>query len=229
MNEQAGDTQSGPISPRPNRRPPRPRRRGPRRPRDNRDQDPLPLEAATPSAEPPIGSTVPESSSAQSDQPSQPPQPVQVPQAAQPIQQVREQQNRPPASSQPRPQFPRQQHQSQRPPQPQRPTGSPIAQAVAQVEQIIKNLKDSLRELEEVLESLDDAQRQQIGDEKEIESLRRALSILQRDRQSGLREEREQRDQPRRFDRRVVPENRNRPEPPSQAPSADAPPEEPAE
>lgn len=102
--------------------------------------------------------------------------------------------------------------------------------AVAQVEDIIKSLKDSLRELEEVLEILDDAQRQQIGDEKEIESLRRALSVLQRERQSAPREPREQ---PRRFDRRERSDNRNRPEqqppPPGESPVADDAPEGPAE
>jgi hypothetical protein len=67
--------------------------------------------------------------------------------------------------------------------------GSPITQATAQVEDVIKSLREALRELEEVLEILDDAQRQQIGDEKEIESLRRALSALQRERQSAPREE----------------------------------------
>jgi hypothetical protein len=75
------------------------------------------------------------------------------------------------------------------------------------VEEIIKSLKESLRELEEVLEILDDAQRQQIGDEKEIESLRRSLSMLQRERQSAPREESRGR-----FDNRGRSENRNRSE-----------------
>jgi hypothetical protein len=77
---------------------------------------------------------------------------------------------------------------------------SPIAKATEQVEQIIQTLKDSLRELEEVLEILDDAQRQQIGDTKEIEKLRRSLSMLQRERSSAPRE-----------DTRGRSENRNRP------------------
>ena len=59
----------------------------------------------------------------------------------------------------------------------------------AQVEEVIKNLKESLRALDEVMEILDDAQRQQIGDEKEIESLRRSLSVLQRERYSPPREQ----------------------------------------
>lgn len=95
---------------------------------------------------------------------------------------------------------------------------SPIATATAQVEDIIQSLKDSLRDLEEVLEILDDAQRQQIGDEKEIESLRRSLSVLQRERQSPR--EREPRE---RFDRGRS-ENRNRPE--QKASPAELPPEE---
>lgn len=66
---------------------------------------------------------------------------------------------------------------------------------MAQVEEIIKTLKDSLRELEEVLETLDDAQRQQIGDEKEIETLRRSLSVLQRERFSPPRDQQRQRPQ----------------------------------
>lgn len=79
--------------------------------------------------------------------------------------------------------------QARHQPQRQRPSGSPIGEAVALVEEIIKTLKDSLRDLEEVLETLDDAQRQQIGDEKEIESLRRSLSMLQRERYSPPREQ----------------------------------------
>lgn len=79
-------------------------------------------------------------------------------------------------------------------PQPHRPIGSPIARAVLKVEEIIGTLKSSLRDLEEVLETLDDAQRQQIGDEKEIESLHRALSMLQRERQPSRDEPRDRRE-----------------------------------
>jgi hypothetical protein len=92
--------------------------------------------------------------------------------------------------------------------------------AVTQVEEIIKSLRESLRELEEVLEILDDAQRQQIGDEKEIESLRRSLSILQRERQSAPRE------QPQRFERGRA-ESRNRPQ--TQRTPTETSPEEPTE
>ncbi len=157
MNEQSGGSPPGPLSPRPNRRPPR-RRRGPRRPPDNR------------------------------------PPPTQLPPGVAAI--AAEHTTALPVFDQP----PRDADRNlpERYPQPHRPIGSPIAHVVAKVEEIIKTLKETLRDLEEALETLDDAQRQQIGDEKEIESLRRALSMLQRDRQSS-------RDEPR--DR---PENRGR-------------------
>lgn len=96
--------------------------------------------------------------------------------------------------------LPQQRQQAQH-----RPVGSPIVQATAQVEEVIKSLREALRELEEVLEVLDDAQRQQIGDEKEIESLRRSLSVLQRERQSAPREESRGR-----YESRSRPEIRNR-------------------
>jgi hypothetical protein len=76
--------------------------------------------------------------------------------------------------------------------------------------------------LEEVLETLDDAQRQQIGDTKEIESLRRSLSMLQRERQSASREETFTRPE-----RRGRPDNRNRP--PEQRPPPEPPPTKPEE
>ncbi|MEO7514663.1 MAG: hypothetical protein ABIW93_02545 [Verrucomicrobiota bacterium] len=82
-----------------------------------------------------------------------------------------------------------------------------------------------MRELEEVLEILDDAQRQQIGDEKEIEALRRSLSMLQRERQSAPREESRGR-----FENRGRPENRSRSEDPrSSTKSSSAAPDEPTE
>ena len=159
MNEPSGTSDPGPVSPRPNRRPPRrPRGRGPRRPQDNRPpQTPLPLGAAAIAAE--HTTALP----------------------------VFDEQDRDDKRS-----------STEHYPQPHRPIGSPIARAVLKVEEIIGALKSSLRDLEEVLETLDDAQRQQIGDEKEIESLHRALSMLQRDRQ------------PSRDDPRERPENRER-------------------
>ena len=106
-------------------------------------------------------------------------------------------------------------HPRSQPPQQQKRAGSPIVQAVEQIEEIIKTLRESLRELEEVLEMLDDAQRQQIGDEKEIELLRRALSSLQRERQSPIREP-----------SRSRPDDRgrseNRPRPDEQNPTTDS-------
>jgi len=109
--------------------------------------------------------------------------------------------------------------------QPKQSALSPIAAATAHVEEIIQTLKDSLRDLEEVLEILDDAQRQQIGDAKEIESLRRSLSVLQRERQSVPREESRGR-----FENRGRSENRNRSEEQrSPAKSSPAEPPEPEE
>ena len=164
MNEQIGESPQGPIAPRPDRRRPNPRRRGgQRRPRDNRE----PM-----SNTPPM--VAPESSN--SGEPSAVPLPA-VETTAFPAQ-------RPPAQIQQRPPH-------SRPPQPHHPRipGSPIVLAIEQVEDVVRTLKESLRELEEVLEILDDAQRQQIGDEKEIDTLRRSLSALQRARDSVRREQ----------------------------------------
>lgn len=232
MNEQSGETQQG-QTPRPNRRPSRPRRRGGQRrpPRENRNREETPStlpvretdepQTATPDVleQKPVESTVessPVSETAKSVSESAP--------AAQ------EQRSRQQFSQPRQQQSGRSQLQHRHDPQ-QRQAGSPLIRAVAQVEDIILSLKESLRELEEVLEILDDAQRQQIGDEKEIESLRRALSVLQRERQSAPSQER--REQPRRFEQRRRQENRNRPEPqqpaPAESPAMDEAPEEPSE
>ena len=48
--------------------------------------------------------------------------------------------------------------------------------------QIITTLKDTLDDMEEVLETLELAERQKNADEQEIESLRRALRHIQRPR-----------------------------------------------
>lgn len=235
MNEKAGETQSSPNAPRPNRRPPRPRHRGPRRPRDNRSTNPSSpevqnetvagLDDSFPKEQPVVAVGSEPAVEAKAEQPVREPnreQSQREPLAQTPAPQQQQQQRPAFSRPQPQPRPPRPQHQAQ-----PRPPRSPIGHAIAQVEDVIKELRETVRELEEVLETLDDAQRQQIGDEKEIETLRRTLSILQRDRQSSSRDEREPRDQPRRFDRR--PENRFRPEPAH--PPADAPvsPEEPAE
>ncbi len=58
--------------------------------------------------------------------------------------------------------------------------GSGIAQAIEQVSRIIEELKQVLNEMEEVLETLELAERQKIEDEREIDSLQRALRQLHR-------------------------------------------------
>lgn len=62
-------------------------------------------------------------------------------------------------------------------------SGSAIGQAVAQVNGIIELLRRALDEMEEVLETVELAERQKIEDEREIESLRRALRQLHRPRE----------------------------------------------
>ena len=51
--------------------------------------------------------------------------------------------------------------------------------------EIIDSLKDSLEQMDEVLESLEYFERQGDADEREIESLRRTLRQLQRPRDAG--------------------------------------------
>jgi predicted RNase H-like nuclease (RuvC/YqgF family) len=53
--------------------------------------------------------------------------------------------------------------------------GSAISQAVSEVTQIIEGLRQSLAQMEEVLELVELAERQKLTDEREIDSLRRAL------------------------------------------------------
>jgi len=57
--------------------------------------------------------------------------------------------------------------------------GSPLLQAADEVAEIIESLKQTLAQMEEVLELIELAERQKISDEREIESLRRALRQLQ--------------------------------------------------
>jgi hypothetical protein len=59
------------------------------------------------------------------------------------------------------------------------PQRSAIGKAIDEVTQIAESLKHVLDQMEEVLELVELAERQQIGDEREIESLRRALHQLQ--------------------------------------------------
>lgn len=63
-------------------------------------------------------------------------------------------------------------------------SGSAIEQALAQVNEIVELLRRALDEMEEVLETVELAERQKIEDEREIESLRRALRQLHRPRES---------------------------------------------
>lgn len=60
-----------------------------------------------------------------------------------------------------------------------------IEGAINQVNEIIASLKDSLEQMDEVLELLEHFERQGDADERELESLRRALRQLQRPRESG--------------------------------------------
>jgi hypothetical protein len=67
---------------------------------------------------------------------------------------------------------------------------SAINQAVEEVTQIVESLKQTLDQMEEVLELVELAERQKLGDEREIESLRRALHRIHQPR--GDRQERSQ-------------------------------------
>jgi predicted RNase H-like nuclease (RuvC/YqgF family) len=60
-----------------------------------------------------------------------------------------------------------------------------IQGAIEQVTDIIESLRDAVDEMEEVLETVELAERQKTADEQEIESLRRALRQLQRPREGG--------------------------------------------
>ena len=53
--------------------------------------------------------------------------------------------------------------------------GSAIGQAIDEVMEIVDALKRAVDQMEEVLELVELAERQKLGDEREIESLRRAL------------------------------------------------------
>jgi hypothetical protein len=61
---------------------------------------------------------------------------------------------------------------------------SAIGQAIDEVMQIVDSLKGALDQMDEVLELVEVAERQKLADEREIESLRRALRQLQRPRGS---------------------------------------------
>lgn len=78
----------------------------------------------------------------------------------------------------------------QREPRPQRPPapppapephrqGSAVAQAVEDVYSIVEKLKVVMEELDELLETLELAERQKIEDERELDNLRRAMRQIQ--------------------------------------------------
>ena len=60
-----------------------------------------------------------------------------------------------------------------------------VQKAIEEVNQIIETLRGTLDDMEEVLETLELAERQKIADEQEIETLRRGLRQLNRPRDGG--------------------------------------------
>jgi DNA-directed RNA polymerase subunit K/omega len=58
--------------------------------------------------------------------------------------------------------------------------GSAVNRAIEEVNHVVELLQRALEEMEEVLETLEFAERQKIDDEREIDSLRRALRQLHR-------------------------------------------------
>ena len=62
------------------------------------------------------------------------------------------------------------------------PPASAISRAIEEVTQIVETLKQTLDQMEEVLELVELAERQTLADEREIESLRRALHRIHRPR-----------------------------------------------
>jgi hypothetical protein len=60
-----------------------------------------------------------------------------------------------------------------------------VQQAIEEVTRIIETLRGTLDDMEEVLETLELAERQKIADEQEIETLRRGLRQLNRPREGG--------------------------------------------
>jgi len=74
----------------------------------------------------------------------------------------------------------------ERPPQ-SGPKQAAVSHAIDQVNQVIEELKRALDEMELVLETLELAERQKIDDEREIESLQRALRQLHRPRDGEQR------------------------------------------
>lgn len=121
---------------------------------------------------------------------------------------------------------------------------SAIHQAIDEVMDIVEALKRAVDQMEEVLELVELAERQKLADEREIESLRRALRGLHdrpreqsrgggpRD-QRGPRENRDQRDQREHREQQREPQGsrdfrqpREEAEPHDAAPSSEVPPPE---
>ena len=69
------------------------------------------------------------------------------------------------------------------------PQGTAISQALAEVMSVVEALKHATEAIEEALELVELAERQKIADEREIDSLRRALRQLQRPRGGVLTDE----------------------------------------
>ena len=67
--------------------------------------------------------------------------------------------------------------------------GPAISQAIEQISEIVESLKRILDQMEEVLELTELAERQKNLDEREIDSLRRALRQLQHPRSTRPRED----------------------------------------
>jgi len=67
--------------------------------------------------------------------------------------------------------------------QPRASSPAGVQKAIEEVNRIIQTLKETLDDMEEVLETLEFAERQKNADEREIESMRRALRQLQRPRE----------------------------------------------
>lgn len=60
-----------------------------------------------------------------------------------------------------------------------------VQEAIEEVNHIIETLRGTLEDMEEVLETLELAERQKNADEQEIETLRRGLRQLHRPRESA--------------------------------------------
>jgi hypothetical protein len=80
-----------------------------------------------------------------------------------------------PVESAEAPSAPVEQSERHEAPREKAPEGSSISHAVSEVTHIVEALRQSLAQMEEVLELVELAERQKLGDEREIDSLRRAL------------------------------------------------------